>query len=225
MHKADEFQVAARNSPPQWPVEGDLTLSGHESFFENFFEGVYAGREIKDTQFLYMMELLTGESPRPLWVHEREPRWSVIMDDTRPLRARCRNGQLQLTLAVKETLRGSQRFDTPAHMTAVFEVAPSSDGPVFHRKGQVQVEFPEREELSANADELRAFLGRKFSAIMPAELYFDGLAAPAGGFGDKLNQLQFQQASFESGWATIRYQLDLTKQPKTTLVSTTGSAK
>jgi hypothetical protein len=168
------------------------------------------------------MELLTGESPRPLWVHEREPRWSVIMQDVRPLRVRCRSGELLVTLAVEETLRGEQRWDMPALITAKYHVDATPEGPVFRRLGDVQIEFPEREKHSEDAEKVRAFLARKFGAVMPAELYFDGLAAPAGGFGDKLNQLQLQQVSFQSGWATLRYQLDLTKKPKAVLVRTSG---
>lgn len=222
LHQASPYQVAAPNAPPQWPVAGDLTMAGHESMFENMFEGIFAGREIEDKRFLYLMELLTGEAPRALWVHDREPRWSVIMAEERPLRLRMREEQLRVTLAIAETVRGAERYEMPALVTGVFTAAATSDGPVFRRQGDLVVEFPEREKHSANAEELRSFLTRKFAALMPEELYFDGLSAPAGGFGDKLNQLTAREISFQSGWATIRYQLDMSKKPKTTLVTTTG---
>lgn len=221
-HQSNEYQIQAPNGPPVWPVEGDLTMSGHESMFENMFEGIFAGREIRDERFLYIHELMTGEAPRPLWVHAREPRWSVVMASERPLRLRLREGQMRMTLAVAETRRGDQHYVMPALITAVFTAEATSDGPVFHRHGELEIEFPNREKYSATAEDLRAFLSRKFSAVMPAELYFDGLSAPAGGFGDKLNQLTAREIQFQSGWATIRYQLDMSKKPKTTLVSTTG---
>jgi hypothetical protein len=216
--QANPYQVAARNSPPHWPVTGDLTMTGHESMFENTFEGIFAGREIEDTKFLYLMELLTGESPRPLWVHEREPRWSTIMYDERPLRVRFRDQELLVTFAVKETRRGEDRLDMPALITARYTASATPEGPVFTRIGEVGVEFPDREKQSARAEELRTFLTRKFNAVMLADLHFDGLAAPAGGFGDKLNRLQIREVGFAGGWALLRYELNLAPAT-TTLVS------
>lgn len=219
-YQADKYQVAAPNQPPQWPVEGDLTLAGHESMWENMFEGIFAGQEVRDTRFLYLQEVMTGESPRALWVHDREPRWSVVMAAERPLRLRMREGQLQVTLALAETRQGEQTYKLPALVTGTFTAEATPDGPVFYRQGDISVEFPEREVSSENAEELRGLLMRKFAAVMPEELHFDGLSAPAGGFGDKINQLVAREISFSQGWVTLRYQLDLDRAPKTELVTT-----
>lgn len=218
----DGYQLAASTRPPQWPVAGDLTLAGHESMPENMLESLFGGREIRDTQFLYMHELMTGEAPRALWVHDREPRWSVIVSELRPLRLRFRDGRMQLTMAIDRTLRGDDSFDTPAHVSATFVVDATEDGPVIRRQGNISVEFPDSQTPSDDREQLRSFLTRKFNAVMPAELHFDGLTAPAGGFGDKLNQLRLQGVDFQQGWATIRYQLDPTRKPKQELVSTSG---
>lgn len=220
-YQASGQQVSAPNGPPKWPVEGDLTLAGHESMLENMFEGIFGGREIEDTRFLYMHELMTGEAPRALWVHDREPRWSVVMEMQRPLRLRLREGQMRMTMAIHQTQRGEQTYDTPALVTGIFTAEATSDGPVFYRQGPVTVEFPGAAESAAHHEELRTFLVRKFSAVMPEELHFDGLTAPAGGFGDKLNQLVAREVSFQSGWVTLRYQLDMTRAPKTQLITTT----
>lgn len=220
--QVDGYQLAAPTKPPQWPVPGDLTLAGHESMPENMLESLFGGREIRDTQFLYMHELMTGEAPRALWVHDREPRWSVVVSELRPLRLRFRDGHMQLTMAIDKTLRGNDSFATPAHVSATFIVDATEDGPVIRRQGNISVEFPDSETPSDDRERLRNFLTRKFNAVLPAELHFDGLTAPAGGFGDKLNQLRLQGVDFRQGWATIRYQLDPTRKPKQELVSTSS---
>jgi hypothetical protein len=218
--QAESDQLAAPRPLTKIPLDGDLVFCGHESFFENMLDGLFAGREIKDERFLYLLNLLTGEAPRPLWVHDREPRWSVIMADERPLRFQFRDGYMRLTLATQETLRGDERFPMPALISANFNITATDGGPSFQRRGDIEIEFPEREKDSAHAEQLRSFLARKFDAVMPAQLYFDGLAAPAGGFGDKINALRFQEFRFKDGWATWNYVIQDNAKAKTTFVST-----
>ena len=63
---------------------------------------------------------------------------------------------------------------------------------------------------SANShedDELRAFLARKFGAVLPRELHLSGLVPPAGASLGKLRQLDLTQLDSNRGWLSIGYQL------------------
>ena len=51
------------------------------------------------------------------------------------------------------------------------------------------------------------FLHRKFNAVMPAELYFDGLVPPTGGSLAMLRNLKPNDYSFENGWMRMGYSL------------------
>ena len=51
------------------------------------------------------------------------------------------------------------------------------------------------------------FLHRKFSAVMPEELYFDGLVPPAGGSLAMLRNLRPDAYRFENGWMRMGYSL------------------
>jgi hypothetical protein len=182
-------------------------MVAHESMPENLVESLLGGREIRDEQFLSLMELLTGEAPRPLWVHDRAIRWSVVFSPERPLRLVFQNNRVQFALAVSETVRAKERLAVPAVASATFVVIPTPDGPVFQRQGDLTVELGEHRLSTAQADELSRFLAHKFGALLPAELQFDGLAAPAGGFGDRIRQLQTYQVRFREGWAMVSYKL------------------
>jgi hypothetical protein len=51
-------------------------------------------------------------------------------------------------------------------------------------------------------------LSRRFGAVLPAELYFDGLVPPTGGGLAKLRSLAVRDFYTEKGWLVIGYELD-----------------
>lgn len=204
---ADTFQVAAHEHPGEWRGDGDLVLCAHESLPENMLETLMGGKEFKDAQFLRMMELFTGDAPRQLWVHERAERWSVVLSNKRPMRVEFRDGLVTLGFSIEQVKRGDKTYDMPALVTGKFEVRSTLDGPALFRQGDLTIEFPQQETLTAEAENLRKFLDRKFGAVLAEEFYFDGLAPPAGGFGDKLRELKVTYIKFENGWGNVRYSL------------------
>jgi hypothetical protein len=218
MLQADAFQLAAPHAPPAWRGDGDLVFCFHESMLENLLERLLGGRELHGQKILQLMELLTGESPRALWVHDRAERWSLRLSPERPFRFAFQDGELRIALSLAETVRGERRLTAPAVASAAFHVSPTVDGPVFRRLGDVKLTLDDSQLNPAEAASLRKFLTRKFDAILPAELHFDGLAAPAGGFGDRIRALQPQLLKFADGWAIVSYRL-YAAQSDATLVS------
>jgi hypothetical protein len=75
--------------------------------------------------------------------------------------------------------------------------------------GDVGVEFSQPDDGSpvdeSNA-QFKRFLHRKFAAIFPPDLYFDGLVPPAGGFWARLRHLNLTQLKAQDGWLAIGYE-------------------
>jgi hypothetical protein len=83
----------------------------------------------------------------------------------------------------------------------------TADGPVLFREEEVSVAFVDGRTPDTEQQKLLDFIHWKFGAIMPKELYFDGLVPPTGGSLSMLRNLQPKEFSFQNGWIKIGYQL------------------
>jgi hypothetical protein len=199
----DQLAIATR--APQMPGEYDLGLAVHESMVNNFCESVLGGATVKDETWLDILNILTGTSPRPLWVHDRTERWSVTMAEARPLAARFSGERITLTLHVAGLTRGERREPIDTTIEASYQPQITRDGPTLIRDGELIVRGNETE-----AD--HAFLVRKFGAVFPAELHFSGLVPPTGGSLGKLRRLSVAEFKSDAQWMTLAYQLGTSRE-------------
>ncbi|MDH3718352.1 MAG: hypothetical protein OES79_09555, partial [Planctomycetota bacterium] len=103
---AKSAQLAAPIEIPELDAEHDLAFAVHASFFENFAELALADKSIADTQWLNFMSILTGDQPRPLWVHDRSKSWSFTFADRHPILVVLDGGQFTVTARGKRVTRG-----------------------------------------------------------------------------------------------------------------------
>jgi hypothetical protein len=202
----NEIQLAAAAPSPTIPAQYDLALGAEESMIQNFCESMLGGATIRDESWLELMQLLTGSPPRPLWVHDRAPRWSVTLAAERPVVAQFTEDRLGLTLRLTGITRGNERLELPVEIHAWFVPRTTEDGPALVRTGEVDVRMA---ALDSNEQEaqLRAFLARKFGAVFPPELYFNGLVPPAGGSLGRLRRLEPVEFRSANHWLLLGYQL------------------
>lgn len=193
-------QLAIAKDAPQLPDEYDLAICAHESMINNFCQSVLGGATLKDEAWHDVLNILTGSSPRPLWVHDRAERWSVKLDEDRPLAARFSGERITLTLRLTGLTRGERYKPLTTTIEAAFQPTITRDGPALLRDGELVVRGNETE-----ADD--AFLARKFGAVFPAELHFSGLVPPTGGSLGKLRRLSVAEFTSDSQWMTLAYQL------------------
>jgi hypothetical protein len=185
----------------------DVAFGIHESCLNRLFEFSIGGKKLDDICFLDMIHVLTGNSPRQLWVHDRAERWSVIPSRRSPVTAVCANDRFTVTIRFEQVIRGNQQFNRPLEITCRYASEITADGPHLIREGDLSVRFCDQSPTTEKDEELRQFVYRKFSGVFQPELYFDGLVPPAGGSLGKLRQLQLKELTFRDGWAVIGYQL------------------
>jgi hypothetical protein len=188
-------------------MSSDIDLGGtvHESLVNNFCETLLKGATIKDESWRELLNLLTGSSPRHLWVHDRAERWSATMAQERPVVVQFADQRLGITFRVERVTRGSTAHDGLVEIEARFIPQITADGPAFAREGELLIRIAG--ENTQEHDELRRFLTRKFGAVLPPELRLSGLVPPAGGALGKLRQLNLTQLTTAGGWLSIGYQL------------------
>jgi hypothetical protein len=111
-----------------------------------------------------------------------------------------------LTLRLAALTRGEKHFEQPIEIEARLVPQITRDGPALVREGDLTIRFtsPINPEVESRQ---QAFLTRKFSAIFPAELHFNGLTPPTGGSLGKLRHLSLAEFSSAHGWLTLGYEL------------------
>lgn len=206
MAQYNSVQLGASTAPPQLPAEIDLGGTIHESLVCNLCETLLKGVAIEDEAWRELLNLLTGSSPRHLWVHDRAERWSVTMARQRPVVVQFAEKRMVLTFRFDRVTRGGRHHDAPLEIEARFIPQITADGPAFLREGDVQIRIAEGN--SPGHEELRTFLARKFGAVLPLELHLSGLVPPAGASLGKLRQLELTELTSDRGWLTIGYRLD-----------------
>ena len=204
---ANAWQLGAPQAPPTLNAEYDLGFAIHESMIGNYAEGLFGGKEITDKQWLTCLNTLTGSEPRALWVHDRTEPWSLTFSDQRPIVVHFHNGQFRITVRAKQIDLDGHSFHDPIDISSTFRIEVTDNGPVLFRSGEVSVDFVDAHNPTKSEQQLLDFISRKFGAIMPPELYFDGLVPPTGGALSMLRSLQPKEFSFQEGWMKIGYQL------------------
>lgn len=204
---ADEWQLGAPDAAPALNLDHDLGFAIHESMIGNYAEGLFGGKQITDKQWLNCLNTLTGSEPRALWVHDRTDRWALTFSDTRPIVVRFHNGQFQITVRSQQITREGQSHQDLIDISTAFRMQITADGPVLFREEEVSVAFVDGRTPDTEQQKLLDFIHWKFGAIMPKELYFDGLVPPTGGSLSMLRNLQPKEFSFQNGWIKIGYQL------------------
>jgi hypothetical protein len=202
----NEAQLAVASRVPDFPAAYDLALGAHESMIANLSECVLGGATIDDETWLEMVKLLTGDPPRPLWVHDRSERWSVTLADERPLEPRFSDDEVGFTLRVNQVTRGGEVFKHAVEIEVSFVPQCTRDGPELVRDGEVAVRFA-KPQGTEEQEETREFLIRKFSAVFPSKMHFAGITPPDGGMIGKLNSLELAEFKSARGWLTLGYQL------------------
>jgi hypothetical protein len=202
-------QLGAGKAATSFAPSDDVAARIHESFVNNLAASVLPGITVKDRQWLEFLNLMTGQRPRGLWVHDRSIPWSVTFAQKRPVTARMVDDRLGITLRFDSVRWGEDRWNTPVTVEARFAPQIGRDGPGLVRDGEVRivVEAAESMPMDKSPDDLRRMLTRKFSAVFPAELHFDGLVPPTGGALSKLRALTLRDFYCQDGWLVIGYEL------------------
>src|SRR5262245_33418348 len=192
-------QLAPAPPPPVLAPELDLAGSAHQSLLNNLSESMLGGKTIEDTIWQDMLQLLLGTPPRALWVHDRAERWSVTFARQRPVTAQFDDGRIHFVLRLSGVTRGTEQLDLPAEIEASFLPQITRDGPLLVRDGELAIRCDD--------SDVHKLLRRKFGAIFPPELGFDGLAPPAGGTLGKLRKFRLAEFHSGGGWLTVGYML------------------
>jgi hypothetical protein len=209
---------------PPW----DLAIGLADSYANEITGPLVGGKTHTDRQFADFMLTITGQTPRPLWVHDRTEPWSVTAAEERPIQVSFADDLVSVKFRIERATRGDAQLDRPIEISARYSLEPTVDGPRLIRKGDLAVIFigPDGREEGAGGDaQFQQFLKRKFSGVFLSEIYFDGLMPPEGGSWGKLRRLTLKQLRSRDGWLSVGYVLKPNEPAATTTVRNAATSR
>jgi hypothetical protein len=201
-------QMAPPAYMPQLESQYDIFVCGHQSLVANMAEPLVGGKTFDDKQFLDVMRIMTGTAERGLWVFDGRPRWEVTFAKRRPIQATFADGTFRLTFSFSAATCGDDKVTAPLEASALFRPEATANGVRLVRQFTPTVAFTDGAADTPERARVREQLMERFNAFFQADLYFDGLAPPAGGTWAKLRDLKLVKLHAENGWFTIGYQLN-----------------
>jgi hypothetical protein len=199
---AGDSQFGAWSPPPRLNPLHDLGVCMHESLVNNFCETLLGGKTFKDTAWLEMMQRLTADAPKPLWVHGDSQRWSTVLSKHRPLTVEFADDRCLVTIRLQQFNRGDDQLHRPLQIRAEYQLQAAFAGPRMMRQGDLQIALNDGGEFTQSEAELLAFVRQKFEGVLLPELAFE-FALPT----EKLSSMELAEFSSHGGWLTIGYQL------------------
>jgi hypothetical protein len=184
----------------------DVAIVLHEALVGDVAETLLAGTTVRDDELLSMMKLLTGSPPRPLWVHDREPRWSVTLAEAEPLSVRFSNGGVRFRLYLDRVAVDGRETAAPTVVAADYKLEISRDGPHLSRRGPVQL-LDESDRSLSQPSAAQQLVRRKFRGVFLPEIRLLGLIPPAGSNWEPLRALELKQLTSQEGWLSLGYQI------------------
>lgn len=208
--------MATSGSQQAWPASTpdlnplhDVVVSLHESIVADVCEKLLGHKTITDRQLLEFTRIITGDSPRQLWVHDRSEGWHVTAVKELPVIVEFADDYFTLTVRLQQVARGSAQLDRPLAIITKYNLLKTAEGPILNRQGDLMVQFSDTQAATHEETELISFVQKKFSAVFPPEIHFDGLVPPAGGSWEKLRQMELKEFTANRGWIVLGYQLPI----------------
>jgi len=211
-------QMAPPARIPRLNAGYDIHVCGHESLVANMAEPLVQGKTFNDKQFLEVMKIMTGTAPRGLWVFDGRDRWNVTFAEKLPIQAQFANGTFRLTYQFQASTCGDDTVEAPILASALYRPEMTSDGVHLIRESTPIVAYTDSAPDTDARLRVLMQLNKRFTAFFQPEIYFDGLAPPAGGTWAKLKELKLVELNCHEGWFTIGYELNqpskVAAQPK-----------
>ncbi len=151
---------------------GDISLSLHQSAFNNFATDLLAGERLDEDQLAAQLGKLLGWKPLGLQRSDSEKRWSIDFDQANPLRVEFHEGIVMVTLLA----RGFQIDDQAipgARLRVAYQLSVADSQLVGQRQGRIEImpvaTGPAAENVGVRFQVFRSMLSRRFDRLFPAE--------------------------------------------------------
>ncbi len=199
---ANDSQLGAWDAQPQLDPLHDMAVCMHESLVNNVGETLIGGRTFKDTAWLEMVQMLTADAPKPLWVTSQSERWSTVLAKHQPLTVVFANDRCWITIRLQQFQRGDVQLQRPLQIQAEYQLQVGPDRPHLIRQGDLQIALTDGGESTPHEAGIVSFVRQKFAGVLQPDVGFE-MSLPT----EKLSTLELKEFSTRGGWLILGYQL------------------
>lgn len=212
----DHGQLAALSAAPPLNGQALVSVTMHESLFNNMADTTLSGRTLQSTELAGVLAKMLGEAPFGFDNVDGVP-WELTVAEGTPLEVRLADGGLTVTISCRKITAGPEVFDVPFAVSARYRASIEGPAVVLHREGDLGVAGPALGgigKLSDGVTDSQAIIAERFRMLFQEELRFTVDQLPfALPIEDKLvpTQLEMQEGwmlvSFDKEPATLRTEI------------------
>lgn len=200
--QANSEQLAAGGEAPELDPSADVAMALHQTAVNNLAEAVFGGKKVTDRQVAEWVELGSGDLPRELRISQDE-RWSITFDSYQPITVEFGDGTLTVRFRGRRFERADEVVEDLIQISATYKVERTEQGVRMTRQGEVEVTFPDREQLNIERRGIRQFMQTKFQALFPESRETEGIRFP-GKFAEKA-PLHLSMFEMHGGWVNLSW--------------------
>jgi hypothetical protein len=185
LQQADTRQDVVTHSLTALPSEraaADLSISLHESAFNNLATGMLAGKQVREDQLAEQLTRLLGQAPAGLQPSDPDKLWTIHFHQVDPLRVEFAAGVVTVTLVTQSFTVGSQVIPG-ARLKVAYELNVEDARLHGVRQGRIEIvpldANEETPQVGVRYQVFRSMLRRRFERAFPAEFTWDQLTLPA----------------------------------------------
>lgn len=200
---------AAPVAAPQPPQNAALVVQLHESLVNNYGDGLFAGRMLRQEDLDRLSMDLFGRRPQQLSHDEEKGPWTITFGSHEPILLRVDGGKASLTIRGRRFASEIRTIDTPLDVTAHYRLMRENNAAKAVREGDLEV-YPAgfvaggKRRMSLRQSRDASYVRHRFDDFFTPEITSQGLILP-GQWG-RIGRLDLTELKADGGWITLAWQ-------------------
>lgn len=220
--QANRRQLGAATAMPVWVTgqsSSDLSLTVHQSAWDNFSAGMFAGEQLREDQIAEQISRRLGWTPEGLAPEDADKMWSIHFHEENPVVVDFADGTVTVTIRAQGFTVGEKVIPS-AQLQVTYNLNVVDSQLIGEREGRINIVPLQTEgqetQVGVRYQVFRTMLRRRFDRVFPEEFSWNELPLP-----ESLAQrarLNFARCLLTDGWLQLDCQLP-SEQPADKLAS------
>ena len=199
---------AAPVPAPLPPSGATLVVQVHESLVNNYGDGLFAGRILRQDDLDRLSMDLFGRRPQQLSHDEEKGPWTITFGSHEPILLRVDGGKASLTIRGRRFASEIRTIDTPLDVTAHYRLMRENNAAKAVREGDLEV-YPAgfvaggNRRMSLRQSRDASYVRHRFDDFFTPEITSQGLILP-GQWG-RIGRLDLTELKADGGWITLAW--------------------
>ena len=201
--QAGQYQVASAKAAPQLETRSDAAVVVHQTAVNNLAEAVLGGKTITDQLAAEWLEVANQGDLPPEFKISRDNPWSITLAKYQPVSVEFGESELYVRIRGSRFKRGQEQVNDTIEVSANYSIEKTEKGVRLTRRGDVELSYPGKEQLTVEQTAVKSFLLEKFKVLFKDSAETTGVTFP-GRFADKA-PLELTVFNMSDGWLALAW--------------------